>query len=929
MKTITFLLVLVLSTSVGAAQQLAVTQLTCEYKSNPAGIDKTSPKLAWQLQSTQRNVVQAAYRILVADDPALLKRDQGNKWDSKKVNSNESIQISYRGSALQNAGRYFWKVMTWDNYGNSSAWSEPASWQMGLEGMAAWANARWIGYEKLPDSLKLIVGIPDRGPKTLPVPKDVMPMLRKSFPVSNSVANATLFITGLGQFEASINGVKIGDHFLDPAWTQFDQEAMYVTFDVTKNLAKGENAIGVLLGNGFHLIPRTRYRKMTNAIGYPKMICRLLIEYRDGSTQNLVSDESWKAARSAITYSSIFGGEDYDARLEQDGWDKPGFDDSGWQQAIEVDGAKALRSQLLEPIKFFETFVPTKTTRLSDSSFVVDLGQNASGIPSITVKGKRGDTIRILPAELLTPSGTANQKATGNPFILQYVLKSDEAESWQPRFTYYGFRYLQVVGAVSKDMTNPAKLPEILEIKGLHMRNSAAKIGDFTCSSELFNKTYKLIDWSIKSNMQSVLTDCPHREKLGWLEQVHLMGNSIRYNYDVVNLLKKTVYDMMKSQTKNGLIPEISPEYVKFDWGGEMFRDSPEWGSTGIILPWYLYEWYGEKDLLTEAYPMMQRYINYLATKATNNILTQGLGDWYDLGPKDPGVSQLTTKGVTATAIYHYDLLVLTRAATLLGKTGDANHYKALAAEVSKAFNKEFFNPRTNQYATGSQTSNAMALYMDLVAPKNKEAVVRNLVGDLQKNNNALTAGDIGYRYLLRVLENSGRSDVIYAMNNRSDVPGYGYQLAKGATALTESWQALPTVSNNHLMLGHLMEWFYSGLAGIRQPAGSIAFKKIEIHPEPVGEISFAKASHQSPYGPIVSGWKIVGNDFELTISIPPNTTATIYLPAKNANQILMNGKPFLAGAKEQRPVLKNGKMLVNVGSGEHVFVVKNYKTKR
>ena len=908
----------------GFSQHLAVHKLTCEYKTNPLGIDKAAPKLAWQIQSNGRNVLQTAYRVLVANDPAVLAKNIGNVWDSKKVVNNESIQVKYNGKPLKSATGYYWKVMVWDNHKNSSPWSRPAYWQMGLNDGASWTNAQWIGYEKLPDSLKIIVGIPDRGPKNLPVPKDIMPLLRKDFTVSKLVKKASLFISGLGQFEASINGEKIGDHFLDPAWTQFNKEAMYVSFDVTANINNGDNAIGVMLGNGFHLIPRTRYRKLTNAMGYPKMICRILIEYADGSVQNIISDQTWKTARSPITYSSIFGGEDYDARLEQQGWNMPDFNDAGWQQAELVDGTRLLRSQLVEPVKFFETFSPKKTTRVNDSVFVVDLGQNASGIPAITVKGKRGDTIRILPAELLTATGTANQKASGNPYILQYILKSDEAETWQPRFTYYGFRYLQVVGAVSKDVINLKQLPVVLEIKGLHMRNAASKIGEFNCSSELFNQTNELIGWAIKSNMQSVLTDCPHREKLGWLEQVHLMGNSVRYNYDVVNLLKKTVYDMMLSQTESGLIPEIAPEYVKFDWGGDMFRDSPEWGSTGIILPWYLYQWYGEKDLLKESYPMMQRYINYLQTKATDHILTQGLGDWYDLGPKDPGVSQLTTKGVTATAIYYYDLQILAKAAQLLGKSADAARYQAWAAKVRTAFNKKFFNAATNQYATGSQTSNAMAVYMNLVEAKNKAAVINNIIRDLRVNNNALTAGDIGYRYLLRVLEEAGRSDVIYDMNNRSDVPGYGYQLAKGATALTESWQALPTVSNNHLMLGHLMEWFYSGLAGIQQPENSIAFKHIIIQPQPVGDISSAKANYQSLYGRISSDWKRTTNEFELRTAIPPNTTATIYLPVMKTSVVFVNGNQAADLKKGQAAMIKNGKYEIKVGSGEYLFTVKN-----
>ncbi|RYD93457.1 MAG: alpha-L-rhamnosidase, partial [Sphingobacteriales bacterium] len=459
------------------------------------------------------------------------------------------------------------------------------------------------------------------------------------------------------------------------------------------------------------------------------------------------------------------------------------------------------------------------------------------------------------------------------------------------------------------------KLPEIVAIKGLHTRNAAARAGDFISSNELFNKTDKLIDWATKSNMASVLTDCPHREKLGWLEQSHLMISSIMYNYDVATLGNKVVDDIISSQLENGLIPEIAPEYIFFTWGGDMFRDSPEWGSTGIILPWYLYKWYGNKEVIEKAYPTMQRYITYLQTRADKNILKQGLGDWYDIGPERPGVSQQTTMGVTGTAIYYYNLQILQNIATMLAKPQDAAKYKKLADEVKVAFNKTFFNPKTKQYATGIQAANAMAIYMKLVEPEHRQAVLENLIKDIRDRNNALTAGDIGYRYVLRVLEEAGRSDVIYDMNSRSDVPGYGYQLAKGATALTESWQALPAVSNNHLMLGHLMEWFYSGLAGIRADEDAVAFDKIKIYPEPVGDVTSAKATYNSSYGLISSDWKIVDDVFELQIEIPANTTATIYLPSAS-------GQTVTEGGKSVPSQTKDGRYIVKTGSGKYHFKV-------
>jgi len=864
------------------AQQLTTANLRCEYKINPIGIDAVNPRFSWELQSTAKNVLQVAYRIIVADDASLVEKNTGNTWDSKKIVSGTSVQVLYNGGPLLSAKKYYWKIMVWDNKGNASNWSKTASWQMGLLTTADWKGARWIGYEAMPDSSQIIPFAHGKGKKEWGPRRDVLPLIRKNFAVTAPVERATVFISGLGHFDMSVNGEKTGDHFLDPGWTQYSKHALYVSFDITRQVLQGNNAIGVMLGNGFYYIPGERYRKLTGAYGYPKMICRILIEYVNGKTVDLVSDESWKTSPSPVVFSSIYGGEDYDANLEQTGWNQPGFNDSKWKQVVVTTGPPALEAQSAEPLKVMQHFVPVKKTLLKPGNWIYDLGQNFSGIPAITVSGKKGDTVRIIPAELVNEDGSANQKGSGGPCYFNYILKGNGKESWQPQFTYYGFRYLQVQGGVPAGETNEDKMPVIENIEGLHTRNAAAPAGSFSSSSQLFNQTYDLINWAIKSNTVSVFTDCPHREKLGWLEETHLVGSSVQYNFDVAALCRKAIKDMMNAQTEDGLIPEIAPEYVHFD---EPFRDSPEWGSAAIILPWYNYKWYADKQTIAEAWPMMQRYIEYLQKKATDHILTQGLGDWYDIGPEHPGVSQLTPKGVTATAIYFYDLTIMEQAATLLHKKADAIRYGQMATEIKKAFNQKFFNGTTRQYATGSQAANAMALFMGLVEPTYKKAVVDNLVKDIRRRNNALTAGDIGYRYVLRALEDAGRSDVIFDMNSRNDVPGYGYQLAHGATALTESWQAYPSVSNNHFMLGHFMEWLYAGLCGIKQEEESAGYNKIVIKPQPAGNITEAKADYHSTYGTIHTDWQKLNGVFTLHVSIPANTSATVYMPG-SANGI-------------------------------------------
>ena len=921
MRYLYALIIVFLSCVFAYGQGLSVNDLRVDDRQNPLAIPGVSPKFSWKIISDKRNTQQVSYRLLVSENKADLQRNKGNIWDSREINSQASIQTDYKGKALTPGKTYYWKVQIKDNYNRESRWSESAKFGLGLRDAADWNGAKWITNTIIPDSL--IDVLPRSEKKDTYWGNNQLPIIRKDFRLkSKKIKEAKLFISGLGHFEATLNGEKVGDHFLDAGWAKYDKEALYVTFDLTDKLKNGANTIGVMLGNGFYYIPpvKGRFRKQKVAFGYPKMIAKLQVDYKDGSSETIVTDESWKTANSPITFSSLYGGEDFDANLVQPNWNKPGFNDKEWKKALVTTGSQ-LNPQTTEPVKIMDRFVPKSIHQTAAGNWVYDLGQNASGVIELSVRGKKGDTVRVYPGELLA-NNAVTQKHTGSPYYFQYVLKGDGIEIWQPRFTYYGFRYLEVRGAVPQGKENVQSLPAVENIAGLHIRNSAQTVGSFNSSNTLFNQTDHLIDWAIRSNSVSVFTDCPHREKLGWLEQTHLMGPSLNYNYDFISLFRRTIQNMINSQTEDGLIPEIAPEYVQFTWGGDMFRDSPEWGSAGIIVPWYLYKWYGDEETMKEAYPMMKRYVKYLERKAENHILKQGLGDWFDLGPERPGVSQLTPMGVTGTAIFYYDLNILKEIATKLGHLEDAGYYSDLAEKVKKAFNDSFFNPVKKQYATGSQTANAMAIYMNLVDEKDRAAVLENIVKDIRGRNNALTAGDIGYRYLLRVLEEAGRSDLIFDMNSRSDVPGYGYQIAKGATALTESWEALSNVSNNHFMLGHLMEWFYSGLAGIGQEENSIAFNHVKIAPQIVGDVKFAKGTYQSVYGEIVSDWKMESGKLVLKVQIPANSKATVYLPVKESGTVLESGNALEKGNGVVSWVKKADKMLVEIGSGSYQFTV-------
>jgi len=905
--------------SKSADPSLTVSQLICSGLENPVGTE-IIPDFSWILKSDKRDQTQTAYQIIVSSEPELTRKNTGIIWNSGKTQSDESAWISYKGPNLQPGNEYNWRVRVWDGNDKPTPWSTPGIFVPGLFERDNLSGAKWIGFEEIPDSMLLVPGVHGNGNnlENVALKRTIIPCFRKEFSLEKKIRRALVSVSGLGQYELFVNGEKIGDHFLSPGWTDYRKKCLYNTYDITENLKRGSNTIGTVVGNGFYNVNRERYRKLVIAYGAPKMILQLEVRYSDGTKKTIVSDDTWKTSPSPITFTSIYGGEDYDARLEQDGWDSPEFDDTLWKNALIVrEPAGYLHPETDHPVKVAEVIDHKKILQHNDSTCIYDFAQNASGIIKIKIKGKKGQVVRFTPGELIGEDSLVTQKASGEPYYFSYTLKGEGEEIWLPRFTYYGFRYVQANGAVPDQYPNPLQMPVILEIQFMHTRNSSPEAGSFKCSNELFNSIYDLIKWSIKSNLASVATDCPHREKLGWLEQTHLMGNSIKFIYNIHNLYDKIIDDMIEAQLESGLVPDIAPEYVPFSGG---FRDSPEWGSACIILPWDLYEWYGDIEAVIKAYPMMKKYFSYLHDKSVNNILSHGLGDWYDLGPKSPGEAQLTPKAFTATSIYFYDAVLLGKMATLLGNNEDAIYFIKMAEEIRKAFNAKFFNPVTKIYSTGSQTAYAMPLFFGMVDDNAKRDVIKNLIRSINDNNNALTAGDVGYRYLLRTLEEAGQSQLIYDMNSKTDVPGYGYQLSKGATSLTESWAALKFVSNNHMMLGHIIEWFYSGIGGIRQAPGSVSYNKIIIHPEIVGDIKWAETTYNTIHGEIISNWEVEGNSLSMYIKIPVNCKAIISIPQTDPHLIFEN-RLFINQVKQIKILeVSSSITLCEIPSGEYSF---------
>ena len=717
-------------------------------------------------------------------------------------------------------------------------------------------------------------------------PDYTMPVFRKTFLVDRQrrVVRTEMNVCGLGHFEVTLNGKKVGDHFLDPGWTLYDKEALYVTFD-SLDVKPAHNELRVMLGGGFFHIPHQRYYKLLETYGAPKLWLKLVIHYEDGTTQQICTDPSWQVAAGPITFSSIYGGEDYDARIEPTAWQQVLTTASPTQRLRRQDEGVAVK--LSAPIE------PKSVFRNEQDLWVYDLGQNFAGIVTLTLRNtKAGQQVTLRPGELLGKGRTVSQRGTGSPYYFRYTCRGDSVETWQPRFSYYGFRYVQVEGAEPEQITRLAGLP---------CSSANTVVGHFESSNDLFNRTFQLIDWAIRSNVQSITTDCPTREKLGWQEQNHLMQHSLMYRYQMLPLMQKIVRDMEQSQwtaeakypqtdkliLREGCIPTVCPEFVRFDMNSG-FEDTPEWGSSFILCPWYTYLWYGDTTIVSDHYEAMKRYISYLSSRSTGHLLDYGLGDWFDIGPQPPGKAQLTSVGCSSSAIFYYDVCTMARCAALLGKTADEHRFLSLADSIRQAYNAHYFHADSCYYDRDSQTANAMSLYMGLVPEEYRTAVLQRLVDDIRQRDNALTAGDVGYRYVLRALEEGGRSDVIFDMNARSDVPGYGWQLEHGATALTESWQAYANTSNNHLMLGHLMEWFFSGLGGIRQAEGSVAWQRIVIAPQMIGDVTWANTSVETPKGLVACRWtrQIETGHWSIGITIPQGSSATVVLPSGEQRQV-------------------------------------------
>jgi len=817
----------------------------------PQGINEDRLVFSWNLCDQISDTTQTEYRITVQ-----------NLWDTGWVKSSQCIEIPYQGKELQSSTRYRWLVEVKNNRGETSQLQTPASFTTGIIKPEDW-KAKWISMNR--------------------TDKDPLPIFRKSFEIdlTKKIEHAVVHICGLGHFDLHLNGEKVGDHFIDPGWTNYRKTCLYVSFDLTDSLKSGENVFGVLLGNGMYNVSGGRYVKFTGSFGQPKMICQLHVKYADGSEQRVVSDESWKASLGPIVFSCVYGGEDVDHRRIEDGWDKPRFDDAHWTNANVLSGEKEesarLQAQEAPPITVAETKTPVSLTRLPDGRYVADFGYNFSGRPRVILKGKPGQTATVKTAELI------DRVWNGNSYTL--TLRSEEEELLLPKFSYFSFQFLYIEGAVlEKDRTDAdADKPTLVSVEADFTTSSAEKIGSFECSNELLNEIDLMIDRSVRSNLASVLTDCPHREKLGWLEVPHLMGPSIMSRYNVHNLYRKICQDTTESQLENGLIPDIAPEFTRFVDG---FFHSPEWGSASVQIPWLLHQYYGDREIIERQQDTMRRYVEYLAsTRNEKGLVKAGLGDWYDWSEAKghAGHSQHTPGELTATSIFidnAYKLCLMIHDRTFFD----------LAHNADEAFFNAYYDPQKRTYSTGSQSALAESYFVvsTSVGQDRKNEILEQLVKKIESEHYKPSVGEVSFVRLIRALVDGGRNDVLWRMIYRTDKPGYGYMLKeRGMKTLSETWDG-PGTSMNHCMFGHVQEWFTGTIVGIHLNHSSMQSREFVLNPTPVGDLTWARGHYDSVYGRVESSWKIEDGKFRYHFEIPANTTALVRMP---------NGQTFPFGS--------------------------------
>ncbi|MGQ8338229.1 glycoside hydrolase family 78 protein [Sunxiuqinia sp. A32] len=877
------------------AVQAQVASLRCEYLTNPLGIDEPSPRFTWQIADSRPGAKQTVYQIVVGTDSADVANGHGNYWDTQKVNSDQML-VRYEGKKLVPFTKYYWRVLSWDN-DQAMTSSAIVTFETGMMDVENWKGS-WIS-------------------DTYNFNAKAAPYFRKEFFLDKKVKSARAYIAVAGLYELTLNGKKVGNHRLDPMYTRFDRRNLYVTYDITNQLNEQENAVGVLLGNGW-------YNHQSTAVWYfdkapwrarPKFCMDIRITYEDGSQETIGSGVDWKTALSPVIFNSIYTAEHYDARKEIDGWNMPGFDDSKWRTSMATGSpSKNIVSQTMVPVRNVKELSAKSMKKLDENTYLFDFGRNISGVTKITAKGEEGTTVRLKHAERLAENGYVDQSNIdvhyrptddSDPFQTDIlILSGTKEDTFMPRFNYKGFQYVEVTSDNSIELTKES-------LKAYFMHSDVDSVGKIHSSNETLNKTWQAANSSYLSNLFGYPTDCPQREKNGWTGDAHINIETGLYNFDAITVYEKWMADHRDEQQPNGVLPSIIPtDGWGYEWG-----NGPDWTSTIAIIPWNVYLFYGDQKILEDNYDNIKRYVNHIDENWPSGITDWGLGDWVPVKSKTP-------KEFTSSVYYYVDALILAKTARLLEKNEDSKKYFALAEKIKNAINKKYLDREAGIYGTGLQTELSVALQWGIVPEEFIQKVAGNLAKRVKADNNHIDVGLLGTKAILNALSENGYADLAYNVASQEDYPSWGWWIVNGATTFYENWplDANSDISMNHIMFGEINAWYYKALGGIFPDEDDPGFKNIILKPNFVSGLSHFEARHEGPYGTILSSWKKRGDKIEYKVTVPANSKATLYLSGK---KISKDGVSLTKFSKVEVEAKADNQFLIKLDSGSHIFNIR------
>ncbi|MDO3695307.1 glycoside hydrolase family 78 protein [Wenyingzhuangia sp. chi5] len=904
---------LVFTCSLFAQKKIEANQLQCEMLTNPLGIDVLQPRLSWLIKTSETELEQTAYQILVASSPENLAENKADLWDSGKVNSNVSVNITYAGKKLDSKDEAYWKVKIWTNKGESD-WSKPAFWSMGILTYAEWKSTRWIGYNQLfsGDTVGQFSKLSAR-------------YVRKQINLEKKIKKAKVFIMGMGLYEFYVNGEKIGNQVLAPVPTDYTKNVKYNVFDVTNQLQQGDNVLGTILGNGRFFAMRQEYKPYKiKSFGFPKMALQLVVEYEDGTKETIKTDETWKfTPNGPIRANNEYDGETYDARKEIKDWNKVGFDDSHWMNLMWVQEPGGFyEGQMTPNMKVMDTVKPVSIKKTSKGTYILDMGQNMVGWLQLKVKGNSGDKVMMKFAESLQENGSlyiANLRDAKTTDT--YILNGNGQEAWEPKFVYHGFRFVEITGFPGK--------PTLDNFLGKVVYDDMKTTGTFESSDETMNQIFKNAYWGIRGNYKGMPIDCPQRnERQPWLgdRTTGAYGESFIFNNQT--LYAKWLDDIKYSQTLDGGIPDVAPAFWRY------YGDGVTWQGAYIKVADMLHIQFGDTESIKKHYPYMKKWLLYMEDNyLKNDLMTKDkYGDWCVppesleiIRSQDP--TRLTDGELLSSAFYYHLLQIMKKFARISeAKPEDIIYYDALANRVKKAFNDKFFHKENFSYANNTVTANVLPLAFDMVPDNLKEQVFQNMVHEIEVTKQGhISTGVVGTQFLMRTLTEFGRGDLAYKLASNKTYPSWGYMVENGATTIWELWNgntADPKMnSQNHVMLlGDLMIWYYENMAGIKSSEAHPGFKQIIMKPDFNAGLSYVNASYNSIHGLIKSHWNIKRSMLTWQVTIPANTSALVYLPTTKASDVKVNRQRLASSKKDYQ--IKDEKLVLTLKSGTYKIEV-------